>query len=73
MPSRATFNDAKREAYFKDLANADIPLYKLGKTVPHGAKGHELLDLLHSNNVAIPRAVWFLRVFGSNETVCLKH
>lgn len=71
MPSRVTLNDTKREAYFADLANPEVPLYKLGKSVPHGAKGHELLDLLHSNKVVIPRAVWFLRVFGSNETVCV--
>lgn len=69
MPSRVTLNDAKRQAWFADLANPDVPLHKLGKNVPHGAKGHDLLDLLHSNNVAIPRAVWFLRVFGANETV----
>jgi len=66
---RVTLNDAKRQAWFADLANPDVPLHKLGKSVPHGAKGHDLLDLLHSNNVAIPRAVWFLRVFGANETV----
>lgn len=70
MPSRVTLNDTKREAWFADLANPDVPLYKLGKNVPHGAKGHDLLDLLHTKNVAIPRAVWFLRVFGGNETVC---
>jgi mediator of RNA polymerase II transcription subunit 12, fungi type len=62
-------NDAKRHAWFEDLANPDVPLSKLGKSVPHGAKGHDLLDLLHQNKVAIPRAVWFLRVFGGNETV----
>lgn len=69
MPSRVTLNDAKRQAWFADLANDDVPLHKLGKSVPHGAKGHDLLDLLQSNNVAIPRAVWFLRVLGANETV----
>lgn len=69
MPSRVTLNDSKRQAWFADLANPDVPLYKLGKNVPHGAKGQDLLDLLQSNNVAIPRAVWFLRVFGANETV----
>lgn len=69
MPSRVTLNDSKRQAWFADLANTDVPLYKLGKSVPHGAKGHDLLDLLHSHKVAIPRAVWFLRVFGANETV----
>jgi hypothetical protein len=71
MPSRVTPNDAKRQAWFADLANTDVPLYKLGKSVPHGAKGGDLLDLLQTNNVAIPRAVWFLRVFGANETVCV--
>lgn len=69
MPSRVTLNDSKRQAWFADLANPDVPLHKLGKNVPHGAKGQDLLDLLHSYNVAIPRAVWFLRVFGANETV----
>lgn len=64
-----TLNDVKRKAWFDDLANPDLPLYKLGKTIPHGAKGHDLLDLLHSKNVTVPRAVWFLRVFGANETV----
>ena len=69
MPTRVTLNDAKRQAWFADLANPDVPLHKLGKSVPHGAKGHDLLDLLQSNNVEISRAVWFLRVFGANETV----
>ncbi|KAI0344762.1 hypothetical protein BDW22DRAFT_1354912 [Trametopsis cervina] len=73
LPSRVTLNDAKRLAWFADLANPDVPLQKLGKSVPHGAKGHDLLDLLHGNNVAIPRAVWFLRVFGGNETVGLRN
>lgn len=69
MPTRVTLNDSKRQSWLADLANPDVPLYKLGKSVPHGAKGHDLLDLLHSNRVAIPRAVWFLRVLGANETV----
>ncbi|KAG8221691.1 hypothetical protein J3R82DRAFT_1977 [Butyriboletus roseoflavus] len=73
MPSRVTLNEAKRQAWFADLANDDVPLHKLGKSVPHGAKGHDLLDLLQSNNVAIPRAVWFLRVLGANETVGLRN
>ncbi|KAI0093156.1 hypothetical protein BDY19DRAFT_989824 [Irpex rosettiformis] len=73
LPIRVTLNDAKRQAWFADLANPDVPLQKLGKSVPHGAKGHDLLDLLHDNSVAIPRAVWFLRVFGGNETVGLRN
>jgi mediator of RNA polymerase II transcription subunit 12 len=69
MPTRVTLNDSKRQSWLADLANPDVPLYKLGKSVPHGAKGHDLLDLLQTNRVAIPRAVWFLRVLGANETV----
>ena len=60
-------NDTKRQTWFAELANPDVPLNKLGKSVLNGAKGHDLFDL-HSNNVAIPRAVWFLRVFSANET-----
>lgn len=69
LPARATLNEAKRQTWFTDLANPEIPLYKLGKNIPHGAKGHDLLDLLHTNKVEISRAVWFVRAFGSNETV----
>lgn len=64
-----TLNDAKRNSWFSDLANPEVPLYKLGKSIPHGVRGNDLLDLLHSNNVAVPRAVWFIRVLGGNETV----
>ncbi|KAG1807752.1 hypothetical protein EV424DRAFT_1543731 [Suillus variegatus] len=73
IPSRVTMSDTKRQTWFDELANPDVPLSKLGKSVPHGAKGHDLLDLLHTNNVAIPRAVWFLRVFGANETAGLRN
>ncbi|KAF8909882.1 hypothetical protein CPB85DRAFT_1435527 [Mucidula mucida] len=73
VPPRVTLNDPKRQNWFADLANPAVPLNKLGKSVPHGAKGHDLLDLLQFNNVAIPRAVWFLRVFGANETAGLRN
>ncbi|KAJ7039194.1 hypothetical protein C8F04DRAFT_1087468 [Mycena alexandri] len=73
IPTRVTLNDSKRQAWLADLANPDVPLYKLGKSIPHGHKGHDLLDLLHSNKVAIPRAVWFLRVLGANETAGLRN
>ncbi|KAJ7124966.1 hypothetical protein C8R44DRAFT_127826 [Mycena epipterygia] len=73
MPTRVTLNDSKRQSWLADLANPDVPLYKLGKSVPHGAKGHDLLDLLQTNRVAIPRAVWFLRVLGANETAGLRN
>lgn len=69
MPSRVTLNDNRRQAWLADLANPNVPLYKLGKSVPHGAKGQDLLEMLYSNSVTIPRAVWFVRVLGANEMV----
>lgn len=69
IPARVTLSETKKQAWFADLANPDVPLSKLGKSVPHERKDHGLLDMLHQNNVAIPRAVWFLRVSGANETV----
>jgi len=73
MPSRVTLNDAKCNAWFADLGNPDVLLHKLGKSMPHGAKGHDLLDLLHARKVAIPQVVWYLRIFGTNKTVCKKY
>ncbi|KZT24227.1 hypothetical protein NEOLEDRAFT_1067868 [Neolentinus lepideus HHB14362 ss-1] len=73
LPSRVTLNESKRQSWFADLANPEVPLQKLGKSVPHGAKGGDLLDLLQTNNVSMPRAVWFLRVFGANETAGLRN
>ncbi|KAJ3876102.1 hypothetical protein F5051DRAFT_44422 [Lentinula edodes] len=73
MPSRVTLNDTKRQAWFDDLANPEVPLAKLGRNVPHGAKGADIIELLYSKNVAIHRAVWFLRVFGANETAGLRN
>ncbi|KAH8119597.1 hypothetical protein DFH11DRAFT_1501865 [Phellopilus nigrolimitatus] len=75
IPSRATLNDVKRNAWFADLANPEVPLAKLGKSMPHahGMRGHEHLDYLHANNVSIPRAVWFIRILGSNEIAGLRN
>ncbi|KAJ3504486.1 hypothetical protein NMY22_g17908 [Coprinellus aureogranulatus] len=73
IPPRVTLNEGKRQSWFSDLANPDVPLNKLGKSVPHGAKGHDLLDQLHDNNVAINRAVWVLRVHGANETAGIRN
>lgn len=73
VPARVTFTDSKREGWFTDLANPLVPLTKLGKSVPHGAKNQDLLEHLYKHNVAIHRAIWFLRVFGANETAGLRN
>ncbi|QRW21284.1 mediator complex subunit Med12 [Rhizoctonia solani] len=58
--------------WLADLSNPTIPLSKLAKTVLHVAKGPDLLDMLHANNVAISRAVWYVRILGANETLSIK-
>ncbi|KAL1745362.1 hypothetical protein HDZ31DRAFT_36596 [Schizophyllum fasciatum] len=73
MPSRVTLNEAKRQSWLADLANPDVPLAKLGKSIPHGAKGHDLFEMLYTNKVAVPRAIWFLRALGANETAGLRN
>lgn len=64
-----TLNDTRRTAWLADLSNPTVPLSKLAKNVLHVAKGPDLLDMLHANNVTIPRAVWYVRILGANETV----
>ncbi|GAA6032599.1 hypothetical protein JCM8097_004834 [Rhodosporidiobolus ruineniae] len=67
LPSRITLTDAKREAWFSDLASPSIPLSKLSRSVPHGYKGEKGLDMLAHRKVDVPRAVWFVRAFGGVE------
>ncbi|KZV96289.1 hypothetical protein EXIGLDRAFT_435689 [Exidia glandulosa HHB12029] len=68
IPGRVTFNEARRVNWVSELANPDVPLHKIGKSVPHGFKGHDLLEMLETHKVAVPRAVWYVRVLGANET-----
>ncbi|KAJ1304311.1 hypothetical protein OPQ81_005471 [Rhizoctonia solani] len=72
LPPRMTLNDTRRTAWLADLSNPTVPLSKLAKTVLHVAKGPDLLDMLHGNNVTIPRAVWYVRILGANETLSAK-
>nr|XP_018265377.1 uncharacterized protein I303_01743 [Kwoniella dejecticola CBS 10117]OBR87535.1 hypothetical protein I303_01743 [Kwoniella dejecticola CBS 10117] len=90
IPVRVTYNDTKRLQFLNDLANPNVPLYKLMRNpVPHGFKGMELLDSMFSPNtspagsahnrtpsgnprlpsepIPLDRALWFIRVLGSNE------
>jgi mediator of RNA polymerase II transcription subunit 12 len=69
MPARVTFTEAKRHAWFADLAREDVPLHKLGRNVPHGTRGAELLALLHTHAVPPDRATWLVRIIGANESV----
>lgn len=71
LPNRVTLNDQKREAWVADLANANVPLAKLAKSVPHGYRGEKLLEMLIQRNVPVNRAAWYIQVVGASEIVSL--
>lgn len=45
-PPRVTLNEAKLSAYVKDLADADVPLSRVARSLPHGFRGEKLLEML---------------------------
>ncbi|KDN43408.1 hypothetical protein K437DRAFT_152125 [Tilletiaria anomala UBC 951] len=51
LPSRVTPNDSKLAAYVRELADSQVSLSKLAKTVPHGFKGEKMLDMLYNGSV----------------------
>lgn len=62
----------RKEAWLRDLANSNVPLRKLSRTIPHGTRNRTLLEQCCSKAVPIPRAVWFARCVGANELRGLK-
>lgn len=69
LPPRYTLHDSKRLTFVADLANPAVPLHKLSKSIPHGFKGVELLEMLWANGVSLERGVWFVKVIGASEMV----
>nr|CDI52885.1 conserved hypothetical protein [Melanopsichium pennsylvanicum 4] len=54
-PSRVTLNEAKLANYVKDLADPNVPLTRLSKSVPHGFRGEKLFEMLWAGG-ALPTA-----------------
>ncbi|KAF1344820.1 transcription mediator complex subunit Med12-domain-containing protein, partial [Delphinella strobiligena] len=71
-PPRVTLTDTKREAWLKDLANPDVPLRRLSRTIPHGIRGKVLLDHCITKEIPIARAVWLSKCVGANEIRAFK-
>ncbi|THW65223.1 hypothetical protein D6D19_09354 [Aureobasidium pullulans] len=71
-PPRVTLTDTKREAWLKDLANPDVPLRRLSRTIPHGIRGKVLLDHCITKDIPIARAVWLSKCVGANEIRAFK-
>ena len=71
-PPRVTLAEAKRRAWIADLADANVPLRKLSRTIPQGIRGQSLLDQCIQNAVPLSRAIWFAKCVGANEIRTLK-
>lgn len=61
VPPRATLTALKREQWFRELANALVPLLQFGGRVPHGVRNKGLVEQMCVRLVPIPRAVWFTK------------
>ena len=66
-PPRVTLTDTKKEAWLRDLADSEIPLRRLSRTIPHGIRGRILLDHCLSKGIPISRAIWLVKCVGANE------
>ncbi|PHH85602.1 hypothetical protein CDD83_192 [Cordyceps sp. RAO-2017] len=71
-PPRVTLTDTKREVWLKDLANSNISLRRLSRTIPHGIRGRTLLDQCLNKSVPTERAVWLAKCVGANEIRAFK-
>lgn len=71
-PPRVTVTDTKREVWLKELANPQISLRRLSRTIPHGIRGRVLLDQCLNKNVPSDRAVWLAKCVGANEIRAFK-
>lgn len=71
-PPRATLTEPKREIWLRDLADADIPLRRLSRTIPHGIRGKTLLDHCVAKQIPFDRAIWLVKCVGANEIRAFK-
>ncbi|CDZ97709.1 RNA polymerase II transcription mediator [Phaffia rhodozyma] len=66
-PTRLILHESKRQTFFSDLTNPAVPLSRLARSVPHGIKGLDMLEMFATNEVPVERAVWLLKTLGACE------
>ena len=71
-PPRATLTEAKREIWLRDLADPNVPLRRLSRTIPHGIRGKILLDQALAKQIPLWRTVWLAKCVGANEIRAFK-
>ena len=52
-----------------ELGDPTVPLHKLAKSVPHGTKNADLLDVLFKYGVPSSRSGWYIGTLGAIEMV----
>lgn len=71
LPNRVVYNETMKKSFLSDLADERIPLNspKFAKSVPHGMKGADLLEMLWTKRIKVERAVWLIQVIGAHDVV----
>lgn len=72
VPPRVTLTAAKKEAWLKDLGNADVPLQAVSNKLPHGIRNKVLVDCMCNMNIPISRAIWFTKCTLYSELLILR-
>ena len=72
LPPRVTVTDNRRQVWLNDLANPDIPLRKLSRTIPHGVRGKIFFEQCLSKNIPVDRAIWMAKCCGSQDLRALR-
>ncbi|ETN46913.1 uncharacterized protein HMPREF1541_01102 [Cyphellophora europaea CBS 101466] len=71
-PPRVTLAEPRKKSWIADLADPNVPLRKLSRTIPQGIRGHSLLEQCLQNSVPLSRTIWFVKCVGANEIRTLK-
>ncbi|KPI42992.1 Mediator of RNA polymerase II transcription subunit 12 [Cyphellophora attinorum] len=71
-PPRVTLSEPKKKTWIGELADPNVQLKKLSRTIPQGIRGLGLLEQCLQNVVPLSRAIWFVKCVGANEIRTLK-
>lgn len=72
IPLRVTLTALKKDAWLRDLADAEYPLSKVSLRIPHGLRNKVLIDAMCSRNVPLPRAIWFTKCSLFSELMLIR-
>lgn len=73
LPNRVVYNETMRQSFIADLVNPNFPLQRLARSIPHGYRGNDLLEMLYARSVPFDRAAWLVQALGAHEVVSGLH